>query len=96
MNENDWLDEDGEVIREASIAEVGRYLPEMLTWETAPEAKAGDLFIFRWAKVHDIIDGKPAETTFPDVYLCLTANPLRHKILPVAHAYLRSCSVVCL
>jgi hypothetical protein len=85
-----WLDEDGEEIFEMSIAELDRYLPQMLTWDVEPEVRSGDIFVFRWGKIHgkydaeDLADsdprkGRPYQATFPDVFIRLTSNPIRHK-----------------
>jgi hypothetical protein len=85
-----WLDEEGEEIFELSIAELARSLPQMLTWDTEPESRSGDIFVFRWGKIHgrydapdledgDPMKGRPYQATFPDVFVRLTANPIRHK-----------------
>jgi hypothetical protein len=83
-----WLDEDGETITELSISQLAHYLPQMLTWESEPEVRNGDIFVFRWGKIHGRYDavpdgderkGRPYQSTFPDVYIRLTANPIRHK-----------------
>lgn len=58
-----------------SIAELGRLLPDHLTWTEEPEARAGDRFVFRWAVVNEIWEGRPFRSTFPDVYVELTAHP---------------------
>jgi hypothetical protein len=58
-----------------SIAELGRLLPDHLTWTEEPEARAGDRFVFRWAVVNEIWEGRPFPSTFPDVYVELTAHP---------------------
>jgi hypothetical protein len=85
-----WIDEDGEAIREMSIAELAVSLPQMLTWETEPEVRSGDIFVFKWGKIHgrydaddlaedDPLRGKVYRAEFPDVYIRLTSNPIRHK-----------------
>jgi hypothetical protein len=85
-----WLDEDGEEIFELSIAELARSLPQMLTWDTEPESRSGDIFVFRWGKIHgrydapdledgDPMKGRPYQATFPEVFIRITANPIRHK-----------------
>ena len=79
MTHQPWIDEDGEEGVEMSISELGHSLPGMLTWPDEPEARSGDIFVFRWAKVHDIIDGKAISSTFPDVFIRLTAHPVRHR-----------------
>lgn len=84
------IDEDGETIREMSITELANHLPQMLTWETEPESRSGDIFVFRWGKMHGRYDaddlspddprrGQVYRASFPDVYVRLTSNPIRHK-----------------
>jgi hypothetical protein len=64
-------------VPEMSIAEVAKLLPKsrVFTWNEEPETRAGDIFVFRWARVRhatgDIIE-------FPDVYIEFTAHPQRH------------------
>lgn len=90
MSRDTWIDEDGETILELSIAGVAKHLPQMLTWEDEPESRSGDIFVFRWGKIHGRYDhdampdddprkGQTYRTTFPDVYIRLTANPIRHR-----------------
>lgn len=85
-----WLDEDGEEIREMSIAELYRYLPQMLTWEDEPQVRSGDIYVFRWGKIHGRYDAPNLEdddprknrayqANYPEVFIRLTANPVRHK-----------------
>ena len=84
------MDHDGESILEMSINELADYLPQMLTWETEPESRSGDIFVFRWGKMHGRYDaedlatddprrGKVYRAEFPDVYVRLTSHPIRHK-----------------
>lgn len=61
--------------------------PELLTWDTEPAAKAGDMFVFSWRRFHyrNPEDGELHKTEYPDVYLRLTANPKRRRTL--RHGY---------
>lgn len=80
MTELPWLDEDGEEIVELSIAELGRLLPEVLTWTDEPSARAGDMFVFRFGRTHWTDDaGRTHRVEFPDVWIRLSANPVRKK-----------------
>jgi len=75
-----WLDHDGEEITELSINDLLKALPEMLTWPTEPDARASDLIVFRFSRTQGINEnGHPFKTTYPDIYLRITANPIRHR-----------------
>lgn len=89
MNENlPWLDDDGEPIEEFPIKDLPIHLPDnMLTWPTEPEARKGDQFVFRWGRIQGInLDpefpehhGTVYSGTYPDIYIELTAHPIRHR-----------------
>lgn len=70
------LDE-SQYVPEMAIGEVVKLLPKsrVFTWPDEPDTRAGDIFVFRWAKVRHA-DGNIVE--FPDVYIQFTANPQRH------------------
>lgn len=82
-----WLDDDGEPIDEFPIRELPEHLPNMLTWLDEPGARKGDRYVFRFARVQGTIldpefpdhHGRVYAGTYPDIYIELTAHPIRHK-----------------
>lgn len=58
-------------------------MPEQLVWDHEPGARAGDLYIFDWRKIHyqEPTTGEPQQTEIPGIYIRLTAHPKRRRTL---------------
>ena len=67
-------------VPEMPIPEVAKQLPKsrIWRWDHEPEARAGDLFVFRYDKVHRLVDGELQVIEYPGVYIELDRNPIRH------------------
>lgn len=67
--------------------------PEMLTWTEEPGAKAGDTYVFAHKKIHyhDPVTHITHAVQVPDVYIRLTANPIRRRTLRGDHWYAPYC-----
>lgn len=68
-------------------------MPEMLTWDHEPGAKAGDTFVFEYKKIHyrEPKTGEMHTVQVPDVYIRLTAHPKHRRTIRGEHWYAPYC-----